>query len=114
MLNSPLIIRNFTTPDNSCREFFISTMNWIELQSIEQAKELINSSSEKPVLFFKHSTRCSISNMAKDRLERKWDIDDSKVAPIYLDLLNHRDVSNFLAEDIRYRTPISTNNFSKK
>lgn len=75
-------------------------MNWIELQSIEQAKELINSSAEKPVLFFKHSTRCSISNMAKDRLERKWNIDDSKLTTIYLDLLNHRDVSNFLAEEL--------------
>ncbi|MFY8185462.1 MAG: bacillithiol system redox-active protein YtxJ [Bacteroidia bacterium] len=75
-------------------------MNWIELQSIEQAKELINSSTEKPVLFFKHSVRCSISSMAKDRLERKWNIDDSKVAPIYLDLLNHRDVSNFLATEL--------------
>ena len=75
-------------------------MNWIELQSIEQAKELINSSNEKPVLFFKHSVRCSISSMAKDRLERKWNIDDSKVAPIYLDLLNHRDVSNFLATEL--------------
>jgi len=75
-------------------------MNWIELQSIEQAKELINSSTEKPVLFFKHSVRCSISSMAKDRLERKWNIDDSKVAPIYLDLLNHRDVSNFLAIEL--------------
>lgn len=75
-------------------------MNWIELQSIEQAKELINSSTEKPVLFFKHSTRCSISNMAKDRLERKWNIDDSILSPIYLDLLNHRDVSNFLAEEL--------------
>lgn len=75
-------------------------MNWIELHSIEQAKELINSSAEKPVLFFKHSTRCSISNMAKDRLERKWDIDDSKLAPIYLDLLNHRDISNFLASEL--------------
>lgn len=75
-------------------------MNWIELKSIEQAKELINSSTEKPVLFFKHSTRCSISNMAKDRLERKWNIDDSKISPIYLDLLNHRDVSNFLAEEL--------------
>ena len=75
-------------------------MNWIELQSIEQAKELINSSTEKPVLFFKHSVRCSISSMAKDRLERKWNIDDSKVALIYLDLLNHRDVSNFLATEL--------------
>lgn len=75
-------------------------MNWIELQSIEQAKELINSSTEKPILFFKHSTRCSISNMAKDRLERKWDIDDSKLAPVHLDLLNHRDVSNFLATEL--------------
>lgn len=75
-------------------------MNWIELQSIEQAKELINSSTEKPVMFFKHSTRCSISTMAKDRLERKWDIDNSKLAPVYLDLLNHRDISNFLATEL--------------
>ncbi|NCA28897.1 MAG: DUF2847 family protein, partial [Proteobacteria bacterium] len=35
--------------------------------------ELIkNSSFDKPIAIFKHSTRCSVSSMALSRLERNW------------------------------------------
>lgn len=56
-------------------------------------------SNNKPVLFFKHSTRCSISDMVLQRLERDWkDEYTEKIVPVYLDLLKHRDVSNKIAE----------------
>jgi len=75
-------------------------MNWIPLTSLSQLSEIDALSKNQAVLIFKHSTRCSISNMALGRLETKWD-DSSEIKTFYLDLLKHRDVSNEIAE--RYR-----------
>ena len=85
----------------------MSGPNWIILKDSSQLTELTNSSSDKPVLFFKHSTRCSISTMAKHRLERKWDLSDEEIIPVYLDLLNYRSLSNELAEkfNVRHESP---------
>jgi len=69
-------------------------IKWIPLTSIEQLNEIIETTFDKPVLLFKHSTRCSISTMAKTGLERKWSTGDDLCDAYYLDLLNHRDVSN--------------------
>lgn len=70
-------------------------MDWNILESISQLDEIKELSGEKPVLIFKHSTRCSVSGMAWDRLKRNWKKEDSeKVTPYFLDLIRHRDVSN--------------------
>jgi bacillithiol system protein YtxJ len=71
-------------------------MNWITLNDIQQVDTIIAASKTQPVVIFKHSTRCSISSMAKSRLERSEV--PSGVQFYYLDLIAHRDVSNFLAE----------------
>jgi bacillithiol system protein YtxJ len=71
-------------------------MNWIELVSTDQLDKLIEASSLQPQVIFKHSTRCSISSMAKSRLERS-----AKPGPVpfyYLDLISHRTVSNKIAD----------------
>jgi len=75
-------------------------MNWIEVKTIEQVNDLINKSEAISVLFFKHSTRCSISIMAKDRIERNWNINTAEVIPVYLDLIQYRSISNYLAETL--------------
>ena len=71
-------------------------MNWNELTSLDQWNQLWNSNEK--IVVFKHSTRCSISKTALARFERDWK-DDSSIKAYYLDLLNHRDVSNQIAED---------------
>lgn len=71
-------------------------MNWKELTSIEQWNQLWNSNQK--VVVFKHSTRCSISKTALARFERDWN-EGSSWEAYYLDLLNHREVSNQIAED---------------
>lgn len=74
-------------------------MNWNELTHISDLDKISQLSKEHKVLLFKHSTRCSISAAALDRLERNWKESDSeKIKPFYLDLLNHRDISNQIAE----------------
>ncbi len=70
-------------------------MNWNKLESVDQLKTIDEESKDKKVLILKHSTRCSISSTALDRLERNWKEEDSrKIKPYYLDLLAHRGISN--------------------
>jgi bacillithiol system protein YtxJ len=71
-------------------------MNWIELSSESQLEEIKEKSKQKPQVIFKHSTRCSISSMAKSRLDRSAGIDEADV--YYLDLIAHRNLSNKIAE----------------
>ena len=74
-------------------------MNWNKLTSEAQIDQVIAASEEKPVLLFKHSTRCSISSMSLDRLLRNWKEEDSeRITPYYLDLIAFRSVSNLVAE----------------
>lgn len=80
------------------REERVSKLNWNKLESIEQLKEAIEGSMEKPILLFKHSTRCSISMMALSSFEDKWDGKEEDIDIYFLDLLKHRDVSNAIAE----------------
>ena len=74
-------------------------MNWLPLTSIAEVESIKNRSQEMPCLLFKHSTTCSISAIAKARLERDWDFSETEMPAYYLDLLQFRPVSRFVAED---------------
>jgi len=71
-------------------------MNWILLTTEIQLHQLIEHSATKPQAIFKHSTRCSISSMAKNRLERNYQPAD--IDFYFLDLLAHRALSLKIAE----------------
>jgi bacillithiol system protein YtxJ len=74
-------------------------MTWHSLESIEQLDEATFTSDNEVVMLFKHSTTCSISQMAKMRLESNWDTDIQQlVKPYYLDLKAFRNVSAEIAE----------------
>ena len=73
-----------------------SKMNWKNLTDLGQLNEIIQQSHEKPVLIFKHSTRCSISRFALKQFENEFDLED-KVDAYFLDLLEHRAISNEIA-----------------
>lgn len=73
-----------------------SNINWTELTDILQLQEIEAISNEKPVVIFKHSTRCSISKMALKQFEREYDLNDT-VDAYFLDLIAHRDISNEIA-----------------
>jgi len=70
------------------------SLPWQQLTTIDQLKEVIASSAEKPVLLFKHSTRCGISSMALSGFQSGWEGTEEAIGIYYLDLLNHRDVSS--------------------
>lgn len=70
-------------------------MDWINLNDEDQLNHITALSHERPQVIFKHSTRCSISSMAKNRI-------DKEDAPAnthfyYLDLLQHRPISNAIS-----------------
>ena len=75
-----------------------SNFDWINLNSSEQLNEIIEQSNESAVLLFKHSTRCSISSMAKSRFEKEWKLDNKVCQTYYLDLITFRPISNEIAE----------------
>lgn len=73
-------------------------LNWNALTEIKQLDAIVEESAEKPVVIFKHSTRCSISRMALKNFEREYNLEESEVSPYFLDLLQHRDISNEIAQ----------------
>lgn len=78
-----------------------SKLDWKTLKSIDDLDAAIQRSYEVPVGIFKHSTRCSISSVAKSRLERGWDFEDEQAVEMYyLDLIAYREVSNAVASKL--------------
>lgn len=80
-------------------------MNWLPLTSIDQLNEIEQMSQSSPIAIFKHSTSCSISAMAKMRLETSWDLEG--LSCYYLDLITYRSISNAIAEqfDVHHESP---------
>lgn len=80
-------------------------MQWNHLTTIEQLDEIALASSKKPVVIFKHSTHCSISRTALNRMEQLKNVSGADF--YYLDLLNYRSVSNKVAEqfEVNHESP---------
>ena len=83
-----------------------SKINWIPLTDLGQLNEILELSHQQPVAIFKHSTRCSISRMALKQFENEFDLEGT-VTPYFLDLLNHRDISQEIATrfDVYHQSP---------
>lgn len=75
-----------------------SNLNWTDLTELEQLDVLVEESTERPVLIFKHSTRCPVSRIALKNFENEYDIEEGKARIYFLDLLEYRDISNEIAE----------------
>ncbi len=72
-------------------------MNWISLNDQQQLQQIKELSKTRPQVIFKHSTRCAVSTMAKNRLERN--IQPAQSDFYYLDLIKFRSLSNQVATD---------------
>lgn len=73
-----------------------STISWQELTDLGQLNEIDDASFEQTVLIFKHSTRCGVSRSVLRQFENEFD-SAIKITPYFLDLLEHRDISNEIA-----------------
>ncbi|MBE7175845.1 MAG: bacillithiol system redox-active protein YtxJ [Mucilaginibacter polytrichastri] len=72
-------------------------MNWNSLQDEHQIDDIRQQPGYS--LIFKHSTRCSVSMMAKRKLEHEADDLPEEITPYFLDLIRYRNVSNKIADD---------------
>ncbi len=81
-------------------------MSWKDLNSEEQLEQIKKDSQQVPQVIFKHSVRCSISGLVKNRLF-KGELPDDHSGFYYLDLIRHRSLSNQIAEDfgVRHESP---------
>ena len=71
-------------------------MNWIQLTTDAQLSDLNTKSGQRPQVIFKHSTRCNISSMVHNRLERKTSPDD--IDFYFIEVPAQRVISNKIAE----------------
>lgn len=93
--------------DSTSKDTPSSNIVWNDLTQLKQLDDIVEESAEAPVLIFKHSTRCSISRMALKSFEREYAIEEGKAKAYFLDLLEHRDVSNEIASrfDVQHQSP---------
>lgn len=80
-------------------------MHWIHLTDEEQLKQIVSKSQMRPQVIFKHSTRCSISSVALQRLQKV--AQPSNIDFYFLDLLSYRSLSNKVAQtfDVPHESP---------
>lgn len=80
-------------------------MQWNNLSDLEQLNKIKKANGYS--LIFKHSTRCSVSSMAKRRFEMDWDSIPEHTDMYFLDLLSHREISNEIAEtfQVHHQSP---------
>lgn len=60
--------------------------------------DIVKLSFTKPVIVFKHSTRCAVSSMALNRLSNLTQDTQEKGVFYFLDLIKYRQISNKLAD----------------
>lgn len=74
-----------------------SKLDWNQLEQLEDIDFWITKSQDKPVLFFKHSTRCGISSMSLNMFTQTWD-SAANCELVFIDLVKNRNVSNAVSE----------------
>jgi len=72
-------------------------MRWIQLETAEQIKQIQQNPGYSVI--FKHSTRCSISMMAKRKFELDWTDLPEDISLYFLDLIKYRELSSQIAHD---------------
>jgi bacillithiol system protein YtxJ len=71
--------------------------NWKEVFTEQDVDDLTIKSTERPQIIFKHSVTCGISAHARFKLEEGTEALLEKADANYLNLLRHRNVSNYIA-----------------
>lgn len=80
---------------------------FITLNKMEQFDEIDEVSYTKTIVFFKHSTRCIISRTVLKQFDVEFNYPEEKIVWYLLDLLNHRDLSNEIANryNVTHQSP---------
>lgn len=78
-----------------------NSKSWFDITNKSDIAKIIDESTVKPQIIFKHSTSCGVSSYAYEKLWAGADLLAQKVEVNYLDLLAHRSVSNFIADELK-------------
>lgn len=83
------------------------SFTWSEIRSEDELNEILTGVSDPADIFpliLKHSKRCVLSGMAKNRLERKA---DSRISYYFIDVISNRSVSNLLTDKtgVKHESP---------
>jgi bacillithiol system protein YtxJ len=76
----------------------------INLLTENALDDLLQTSAQNPsktYAIFKHSTRCNISSMALNRMEKIDFFEKQDVPFYYLDLIQYRNISNYVAQQLQ-------------
>ncbi len=78
-------------------------MAWVKLSSQKDLEQLIIDSEYAPVVLFKHSTRCSLSAMAMNRLNEST----KKIDIHIIDVISNRDISDLVVQkfQVQHQSP---------
>ncbi len=78
---------------------------WIPLTSEEQLADI--AAQDRHSLIFKHSTRCSVSSMAKKIITLEEPLIPDGVSCYFLDLIRYRPISDRIADiwQVRHESP---------
>lgn len=74
-------------------------MKWINITDINQINDIKAENGYSVI--FKHSTRCSVSSMAKRGFESEWEVIPVDTPLYFLDLIKHRDISAAIADSFK-------------
>ena len=66
---------------------------WKLLIDDNQLDAILQESKQKPIIIFKHSTRCGTSMMVKNRFQSNYNLGNTFTL-YYLDLIKYRNISN--------------------
>ena len=73
-------------------------LNWTPLLTQAQFEGALADSINTPHLIFKHSSRCTLSAIAKLHLEDNWSSLIATVSPLLLDVIAHPQLATTVAE----------------
>lgn len=76
-----------------------SALNWKILTETDQLANLLEASYKKPQVLFKHSTRCSVSSIALQRIEKSATVPNADF--YFLDLIRFRNISDKIAHELK-------------
>lgn len=74
------------------------TLNWKNLDSLDQLEQIIEESRTKPALVFKHRSSAEESIIAKEKLENDWSIPDDQLICYLVDVMQNKSVASEVSE----------------
>lgn len=79
------------------------SINWKFPETTKEIGEFIELSTEKHVLFYKHSYKCGLCHMILDDIEKAWILPESKVEMVFIEVNKQKDLAKYLEGISGYR-----------